>query len=77
MERRVQAKVSWLRALADELGCELFEVASEDADGDPVNGERRLRAFRAAQKFLRTTPGTHRLRRGRGCASMMVIVSLA
>lgn len=40
------------RVLADELGCELFEVASEDADGDPVNGERRLRALRAAQSFL-------------------------
>lgn len=40
------------RALAAELGCELFEVASEDADGDPVNGERRLRAFRAAQSFF-------------------------
>lgn len=40
------------RALANELGCELFEVASEDADGDPVNGERRLRAFRAAQSFF-------------------------
>lgn len=40
------------RALADELECELFEVASEDADGDPVNGERRLRAFRAAQSFF-------------------------
>ena len=40
------------RALAAELGCELFEVASEDADGDPVNGERRLRAYRAAQSFF-------------------------
>lgn len=40
------------RALAEELDCELFEVASEDADGDPVNGERRLRAFRAAQSFF-------------------------
>ena len=40
------------RALARELSCELFEVASEDADGDPVNGERRLRAFRAAQSFF-------------------------
>jgi hypothetical protein len=37
------------RALAAELGCELFEVASEDEDGDPVNGERRLRAYRAAR----------------------------
>ena len=40
------------RTLADELGCELFEVASEDADGDPVKGERRLRAYRAAQSFF-------------------------
>jgi SpoVK/Ycf46/Vps4 family AAA+-type ATPase len=40
------------RVLAQELGCPLFEVASEDSDGDPVNGERRLRAFRAAQSFL-------------------------
>jgi transitional endoplasmic reticulum ATPase len=45
-------KSQLVRALADELGCELFEVASEDADGDPVNGERRLRAFRAAQSFF-------------------------
>lgn len=40
------------KALAAELGCELFEVASEDSDGDPVNGSRRLRAFRAAQSFF-------------------------
>lgn len=40
------------KALAKELGSELFEVASEDSDGDPVNGERRLRAFRAAQSFF-------------------------
>jgi SpoVK/Ycf46/Vps4 family AAA+-type ATPase len=40
------------RALAGALDCELFEVASEDDDGDPVSGERRLRAFRAAQSFF-------------------------
>ena len=40
------------KALAKELDCELFEIASEDNDGDPVNGERRLRAFRAAQSFF-------------------------
>lgn len=40
------------RALAMDLGCELYEVASEDADGDPINGAHRLRAFRAAQTFL-------------------------
>lgn len=37
------------RVLAKELGYELFEVASEDSEGDPVNGERRLRALRAVQ----------------------------
>lgn len=40
------------RALAAAFGCELFEVASEDEDGDPVTGERRLRADRAAQSFF-------------------------
>ena len=45
-------KTQLARALAAELACELFEVAGEDADGDPVNGERRLRAFRAAQSFF-------------------------
>jgi transitional endoplasmic reticulum ATPase len=40
------------RTLAQELECELFEVASENSDGDPVNGEKRLRAYRAAQSFF-------------------------
>jgi transitional endoplasmic reticulum ATPase len=40
------------RTLAAEMGCELFEVASEDAEGDPVSGKHRLRAFRAAQSFF-------------------------
>ncbi len=40
------------RVLGAELGCELFEVASENSDGDPINAERRLRAFRAAQSFF-------------------------
>ncbi len=47
-------KTQLAKALANELECELFEVASEDGDGDPVNGERRLRAFRAAQSFFAT-----------------------
>ncbi|MEX3693859.1 AAA family ATPase [Paraburkholderia sp. BR14263] len=45
-------KTALARVLAAETGCELFDVASEDAEGDPINGERRLRAFRAAQSFL-------------------------
>ena len=42
-------KTQLARVLAQELGCELFEVASEDTDGDPVPGDQRLRSFRAAQ----------------------------
>lgn len=41
------------RVLAREAGCEIFEIAAEDDDGDPITGERRLRAFRAAQSFFR------------------------
>lgn len=40
------------RVLAQELDTELLEVASEDPSGDPINGERRLRAYRAAQSFF-------------------------
>ncbi len=40
------------KVLAAELGSELFEVASEDQDGDSVKGERRLSAYRVAQSFF-------------------------
>lgn len=40
------------KVLAKDHDCELFEVASEDSDGYPVDGELRLRAFRAAQSFF-------------------------
>lgn len=40
------------KVIAQEMQCELFEVTSEDKDGDPVGGIRRLRAFRAAQSFF-------------------------
>lgn len=45
-------KTQLARVLAGELGCELFEVSSEDLDGDPVNGFRRLCAYRAGQSLL-------------------------
>lgn len=45
-------KTQLARVVAAELGCELFEVSGEDADGNPADGERRLRAFRAAQSFF-------------------------
>lgn len=45
-------KTQLARAIAASLQCELFEVASEDPDGDPITGARRLSAFRAAQSFF-------------------------
>lgn len=40
------------RLLARELNCELYEVSAQDDDGDPIDGDRRLQAYRAAQKFF-------------------------
>lgn len=45
-------KTELSRLLARELNGALYEIASADEDGDPIQGERRLRAFRAAQSFL-------------------------
>ena len=40
------------RILAKETGCQLFEVASEDERGEPLDDKKRLRAFHAAQALL-------------------------
>lgn len=45
-------KSELVKALAQEFETELFEITSEDEDGDPIDGEERLRAFRAAQSFF-------------------------
>jgi len=39
-------KSEFSRALARQLQCTLYEVTAEDADGDPVDGGRRLQALR-------------------------------
>lgn len=44
------------KVLAKELSCELFEVTSEDNEGDPIGGVKRLRAFSAAQSFFSRRP---------------------
>lgn len=41
------------RVIAKLLDVSLFEVSSEDQDGDPIGGEKRLRAFSAAQSVLK------------------------
>ena len=40
------------RILAKETGCQLFEVASEDERGEPLDDKKRLRAFHATQTLL-------------------------
>jgi transitional endoplasmic reticulum ATPase len=49
-------KTQLARVLAQQLACPLYEIASEDEDGDPVEGEQRLRAFRTAQAFFQNSP---------------------
>ena len=45
-------KTQLARALAGEMDYQLFEVTSEDEDGDPIDGDARLRAMRLAQHFF-------------------------
>jgi SpoVK/Ycf46/Vps4 family AAA+-type ATPase len=45
-------KTQLAKTLAKDLGLKLFEVSQEDEDGDPIKGETRLQAFRAAQSIL-------------------------
>jgi transitional endoplasmic reticulum ATPase len=40
------------KVLAREFVCDLFEVASEDEEGDAITGGLRLRAFKVAQTFF-------------------------
>ena len=40
------------RTIAADIGCELYEIASTDKDGEPVNGTSRMLSYRAAQNFL-------------------------
>src|SRR5690606_25511160 len=45
-------KSQLVRTLANALDTDLFEVAHEDEEGDPVDGEERLKSLRVAQCFL-------------------------
>lgn len=45
-------KTELARLLAQLNQCQLFEVASEDSEGDAVSSQRRLDAYRAAQHFF-------------------------
>ncbi|MHA4899797.1 AAA family ATPase, partial [Enterococcus faecium] len=45
-------KSQLVKVLAKELQCELFEVSSQNNDGDPLEGATRLRGYRVAQSFF-------------------------
>jgi SpoVK/Ycf46/Vps4 family AAA+-type ATPase len=44
-------KSEFSRALARELGLELFEVSTQDEEGDPIESGKRLRALRLVHGF--------------------------
>ena len=46
-------KTQLTRLLGVQVRCPVYEVACEDSDGDPIKGERRLRAWQIAQVFLK------------------------
>lgn len=45
-------KTELVKTIAKELEIELFEVSYADEDDDPIDGDRRLRAYRTAQTLL-------------------------
>ena len=45
-------KTEYAAVLAEAVGAELYEVDYADEDGDPIRGERRLRAFNLCQRLL-------------------------
>lgn len=49
-------KTQLTRVLAEQLGMPLYEITSEDDDGDPIEGERRLRACQSGQAFFAKAP---------------------
>lgn len=51
-------KTELVKTLAAELELRLFEVNTEDYEGAPVSGQRRLDAYRLAQHLLRRRPGS-------------------
>jgi len=51
-------KTEFARMLAADLGCALFEVASEDEDRDPIGGNNRFRSYILSQTILREAGST-------------------
>jgi transitional endoplasmic reticulum ATPase len=45
-------KTQFAKAVAHEIGIPILEIANEDQDGFPLNGQQRFQAFCAAQAFF-------------------------
>lgn len=45
-------KTQLAKLLAQDMGCELFEVTTEDEDNDPIGGRKRVKAHCAANSFF-------------------------
>lgn len=45
-------KTEFVKALACELGTDLYEISFADEDGDPITGSDRLRAYNLCQRLL-------------------------
>ena len=46
-------KTEYVQALATKVGADLYEIAYAGADGEPIRGESRLRAYSFCQRLLR------------------------
>jgi len=45
-------KTELTKAIAKELGHDIYEVSYADADDEPISGEKRLKAYKVAQSFF-------------------------
>lgn len=45
-------KTEFVKALAGELGTDLYEISFSDEEGDPITGGARLRAYNLCQRLL-------------------------
>jgi hypothetical protein len=48
-------KTELVRMLAEEMGIKLFEVSSQDEDGDPADSDQRFRSYLLCQKLFAKT----------------------
>lgn len=49
-------KTEFVKAISDTLSIPCYEVSSQDEDGDPVAGSKRLNAYASAQNILKDQP---------------------